>query len=257
MNRDPLPAFARPESDAAWRPGPAELAGARLAELVRATGFGELEELQARAAADPAWFWSAAADDIGIAWQRRPTTTLDLAGGAARATWWGGGAFNHALAATEPWAAIRPDAEALAWEGEDGEVRRFTWAELDRDARLAARRFGALGIGAGSRVGIFLPMLPETVISVLALGRLRAIFTPIFSGYAAPAVAARLEAFAATHLITADGFYRRGAVIPLKAVADEAVALAPSVRRVVVVRRLPAVPIEMDPERDAPWDDPA
>jgi acetyl-CoA synthetase len=247
-------AFARPASEAAWRPGPEQLADARLAGFIRASGAADLEDLQARAVADPAWFWSAATDDIGIAWQLRPTTTLDLAGGPARATWWGGGFFNHALASTEPWARLRPDEEALAWEGEDGQQRTYSWAELDRAARLAARRLAALDIGSGSRVGIFLPMLPETVIAVLALGRLGAVFTPIFSGYAAPAVAARLEAFAATHLITADGFFRRGAVIALKAVADEAVALAPTVRRVIVVRRLPATPIELDRERDVIWD---
>jgi acetyl-CoA synthetase len=98
-------------------------------------------------------------------------------------------------------------------------------------------------------------MLAETAIAVLALGRLRAVFTPIFSGYAAPAVAARLNAFAATHLITADGFYRRGSVIPLKASADVAVGAAPSVRTVVVVRRLgrtvPALAMERD--RDVEW----
>ena len=252
--RAPL-AFTRPNAEGAWRPGPAELNDARLARFVRTSGFGDIEELQARAALDPAWFWAAATDDIEVAWQRRPTSTLDLAGGPARATWWGGGAFNHALAATEPWARRSPDEEALAWEGEDGAVRRFTWSELDRAARVAARRLATLGIGEGSRVGIFLPMLPETVVAVLALGRLRAVFTPIFSGYAAPAVAARLEAFEATHLITADGFYRRGAVVALKTVADAAVALAPTVRRVIVVRRLPNVPIELDRDRDVIWDD--
>ncbi len=250
-------AFARADSDAAWQPGPEQLADARLARFVRAAGFADLEGLQARAAADPAWFWAAAADDIGIAWQRPPTSTLDLAGGPARATWWGGGAFNHALAATEPWARSRPAEEALAWEGEDGAVRRWTWAELDLAARRAAAQLAGLGIGRGSRVGIFLPMLPETVLAVLALGRLGAVFTPIFSGYAAPAVAARLAAFEATHLITADGFYRRGAIVALKAVADEALALAPSVQRLIVVRRLPAVPIELDPGRDVLWRDDA
>jgi acetyl-CoA synthetase len=254
MSERPMPAFARPDSEAAWRPGPLELADARLARFVQGAGFTDLEELQARAAADPGWFWAAAADDIGIAWQRRPTTILDLAGGPARARWWGGGAFNHALASTQPWAARRPGEEALAWEGEDGAIRRYTWAELERAARVAARRLAGLGIGFGSRVGIFLPMLPETVLAVLALGRLGAVFTPIFSGYAAPAVAARLDAFAATHLITADGFLRRGEVVPLKAVADEAVALAPSVRRVIVVQRLTGSPLELDPERDVAWD---
>ena len=254
MNQGPPAAFARPDAPGAWQPGPVELSEARLARFVRSVGFADLEEIQGRAAADPAWFWAAATDDIEIAWQRRPTSILDLAGGPARARWWGGGAFNHAQASTEPWAARNPGAEALAWEGEDGAVRRYTWSELDRAARLAARRLAAVGIGPGSRVGVFVPMLPETVIAVLALGRLGAVFSPIFSGYAAPAVAARLDAFEATHLITADGFLRRGAVVPLKAVADEAVALARTVKRVIVVRRFPDLAVELDRDRDAVWD---
>jgi len=259
-------AFARSDSEAPWRPSPGDLADSRLARFVRGAApdvarhrdddRDGLEALQARAVLDPAWFWGAAADDLGLAWQRRPTSTLDLSGGIARARWWRGGAFNHAVAAIEPWAAVRPDDVALDWEGEDGAVHRSTWAELDRDVRLAARRLAGLGIGEGSRVGILLPMLPETALAVLALGRLRAIFTPIFSGYAAPAIAARLDAFAATHLITADGFYRRGTMVPLKTVADEALALAPTVTTVVVVRRLGAdlADVPMTAGRDVDWD---
>ncbi len=254
MTERPLPAFARATAQGAWQPGPAELSETRLARFLGAAGFTDLDDLQAQASADPAWFWAEATDDIRVAWQRRPTSTLDLSGGPARARWWGGGAFNHAQASTEPWAARNPSAEALAWESEDGAVRRYTWLELDRAARVAARRLAALGIGLGSRVGIFLPMLPETVIAVLALGRLGAVFSPIFSGYAAPAVAARLTAFEATHLITADGFLRRGAIVRLKAVADEAVALAPSIRRVIVVHRFPDAALDLDDARDVAWD---
>jgi acetyl-CoA synthetase len=266
-------AFARPGSEAPWQPSAADLADSRLATFVRATmrdgsttspvvtgTLGDpaddgLEALQARAAADPGWFWGAAADDLGLAWQRRPTTTLDLGGGIARARWWSGGAFNHAVAAVEPWSATRPDEVALDWEGEDGATRRLTWIELDGEVRAAARRLAQLGVGEGSRVGILMPMLAETAIALLALGRLRAVFTPIFSGYAAPAVAARLAAFEATHLITADGFYRRGAVVALKAVADEAVAAAPTVTTVVVVRRLGGDQeiVPMTPGRDVEW----
>ena len=100
-------------------------------------------------------------------------------------------------------------------------------------------------------------MLPETVVAVLALGLIRAILTPIFSGYGPPAIASRLTDCSATVLITADGFYRRGGVVPLKETADEAAAMAPGVRRILVVRRLgdrrSAVP--WNPERDAWWDE--
>src|SRR4029079_12441472 len=98
--------------------------------------------------------------------------------------------------------------------------------------------------------------LVETVVATLALGWIGAIYTPIFSGYGAPAVATRLTDCEASVLVTADGFFRRGAVVPMKAIADEAVALAPSVRRVIVVRRLGtrAPAVRWDAERDRWWD---
>lgn len=218
-----------------------------------------LEALQARAVADPGWFWGAAADDIGVHWQRRPTTTLDLGRGPAHARWWSGGAFNHAVAATGPWTTTRRGDTALTWEGEDGTMRELSWEGLDGEVRWAARRLAGVGVGAGSRVGVLLPMLPETAIAVLALGRLRAVFSPIFSGYAAPAIAARLAAFEASHLITADGFLRRGAIVPLKTIADDAVASVPSVRTVVMVRRLGPgrLDVPMTPGRDVDWADEA
>src|SRR5580765_2353379 len=160
---------------------------------------------------------------------------MDASRGPEWTRWWTGGAFNYAEASTAPRAVRDPSGEAIAWEGEDGEVRRLTNAALLDYVVAAARMFGAAGVRSGDRVGIFLPMLVETVIATLALG---AIFTPIFSGYGAPAVAARLQDCEASVLVTADGFFRRGAVVPMKAVADEAVALVPSVGRVIVVRRL-------------------
>jgi acetyl-CoA synthetase len=253
-------AFARPGSDAPWRPSPEDLADGRPARFVRAAGFGPdaasgLEALQARAARDPGWFWGAAAEDLALHWQRPPTSTLDQSAGIARARWWSGGAFNHAVAAVEPWASTRPMEAALAWEGEDGTVRTLTWAELDAAVGAAVRRLAAAGVGEGTRVGILLPMLVETVVAVLALGRLRAVFTPIFSGYAAPAIAARLAAFEATHLITADGFLRRGVIVPLKAVADEAVERVPTIQRVMVVRRIgrDALDVPTVAGRDVDW----
>ena len=114
----------------------------------------------------------------------------------------------------------------------------------------------ALGVGEGDRVGIYLPMLLETVVAVLALGLIRAIYTPIFSGYGAAAVASRLRDCEVSLLITADGFRRRGSIVRLKETADAAVAEAPTVRRVVVVRRLgDAVEIPWTADRDVAWGD--
>jgi acetyl-CoA synthetase len=258
VTRDAWPIFGRDAAEVAWRPTPEFLGESRLARFLAATGEPDLSALQQRAADDPAWFWGAAADDIAIPWQRRPREVMDLSGGPAWSRWWIGGAFNYAEAATVPRADRDPEAIALTWEGEDGAIRHLTNTELAAAVELAARRLHAHGVRPGDRVGILLPMLVETVVSVLALGRLRAIYTPIFSGYGPAAVASRLADCEASLLITADGFLRRGKWVALKAVADEAVAAAGSVRRVLVVRRAgPAIEPAWDAARDAWWDEPA
>ena len=252
---DDRPIFGHDGPDVAWRPTADLLAESRLARFLRSTGEPDLEALQARAVADPDWFWGAAADDLRLAWQRGPDQVMDASGGPEWTRWWRGGAFNHAWASIGVRGNAEPDGPALAWEGEDGTIRRLTNGDLLEEDTTAARMFAAHGVRAGDRVGIFLPMLVETVVATLALGWIGAIYTPIFSGYGAPAVAARLQDCEASVLVTADGFLRRGSVVPMKAVADEAVALAPTVRRVVVVRRLgedaPGPP--WNPDRDRWW----
>jgi acetyl-CoA synthetase len=254
---DARPIFGRDVPDAAWRPTPEVRAEARLAGFLRATGEPDLEALQARATADPGWFWGAAADDLGLAWQRAPAQVLDASGGPEWTRWWRGGAFNHAVASVDARAARDPDGRAVTWEGEDGVVRELTNHELLDEVVTAARMFRAAGVRPGDRVGIFLPMLVETAVATLALGRIGAIFSPIFSGYGAPAVATRLQDCEASVLVTADGFLRRGRPVAMKQVADEAVALAPTVERVIVVRRLgaaaPDTPWTAD--RDRWWDE--
>ena len=237
MSKD-WPIFGRDVPGAAWRPAPSEASATRLGRFIRAAGEADLEALQRHAERDPAWFWAAAADDLQLTWQRRPTQTLDLSRGPEWARWWTGGAFNYASAAIDPRATANPDGAALTWEGEDETVRRYTNAELKAEVDRAAAMFTRLGVKQGDRVGIFLPLLPETVISVLAIGKLNAIYIPIFSGYAAPAVASRLNDAGATLLVTADGTLRRGTTVDMKRIADDAVAQAPSVKNVLVVGRI-------------------
>ena len=251
------PSFGRDVDGVAWRPDPASAVESRLARFLRTTGEHDLEALQARASRDPAWFWGAAADDLALAWQRPPTAVLDASRGAEWSRWWTGGAFNYAAACVDARSERQPDEPALIWEGEDGAVRTLTNHDLRDQVDRAAGALARLGVRAGDRVGIYLPLLPETVIAVLALGKLRAIYTPIFSGYAAPAVASRLADCSAKLLVTADGFRRRGSVVRMKETADEAVALAASVERVVVVRRLgdAAGSVPWTAGRDFWWDE--
>jgi acetyl-CoA synthetase len=236
------PTFGRDVADAAWRPAPDARSATRLGRFLRAAGTDTLEALQARAVADPAWFWGVAVDDIGLAWQRRPTQVLDLAGGPEWSRWWSGGAFNYAAAALDPRANGDPEGTAVRWEGEDGSTRRLTNRQMRDDTYRAAGVLRRLGIGPGDRVGIFMPLLPETVVSVLAVGLLGAIYVPIFSGYAAPAVASRLDDAGARLLITVDGTLRRGGRVDLRSVAADAAAQARSVEHVLVVGRLEAEP---------------
>ena len=251
------PIFGRDVPDAAWRPSADDRADSRLGRFLRALELKDLETLQARAAANPAWFWGAVADDLAIPWTRRPTQVVDLSRGPEWTRWWLGGAFNYAAACIDPRAAQAPDDGAVIWEGEDGEVRRLTNAGLRDAVDRAAAMLVAEGVRAGDRVGIYLPMLPETVIVVLALGLLEAVYTPIFSGYGATAVASRLRDCEASVLVTADGFRRRGGIVRLKETADEAVADAPTIRRVLVVRRLGGAlgKVPMQPGRDRWWDE--
>ncbi|HEX5465376.1 MAG TPA: AMP-binding protein [Candidatus Limnocylindrales bacterium] len=258
------PIFGRDVEGVAWRPSPETVARSRLAALVRTAGEQDLTGLQRHAERDPAWFWGLAADDLALPWQRRPRQVMDASDGPEWTRWWIGGAFDYAAACVDPRAASAPDGPAVVWEGEEGAERRLTNLELKAAVDRAAGMLAAHGVKPGDRVGIFLPMLAETVVAVLAVGRLGAIYTPIFSGYAAPAVAARLRDCEASVLITADGFLRRGQTIPLKQTADAAVAEAPSIREVLVVRRLgtrtdrsatTADPLPWTPGRDTWWDE--
>jgi acetyl-CoA synthetase len=235
----------------AWRPGPAQLERSRLLRFIRDVGCRDLDELNARAAEDPGWYWSAAERDLGLQWTRPYDRALDLSEGKPFPRFFAGGRLNYVATAVDGQAERRPDATAVLWEGEEGTSGRWTYRELRDEVCRAANALRELGVGVGDRVGIFMPLTPECAVATLACSRVGAIFTPIFSGYGAEAVATRLEDAGATLLITADGFYRRGKVVDIKRVADEAAERA-SVGKVLVLRRT-GTPVEWREDRDVWW----
>ena len=149
---------------------------------------------------------------------------LDESAGIPWTTWFTGGRTNLADACCDRWAAATPDRDALVWEGEEGTTRTWTYAQLRAEADGLAQLLEARGVGEGDTVGIYLPMLPETIAAVLAVAKLGAVFVPVFSGYGAEAVRVRLEDADAVALITADAFPRRGKPVPMLATAREAAA---------------------------------
>ena len=148
----------------------------------------------------------------------------------------------------------RRNKAAIIWEGEPGDSRTLTYHDLHREVSKFANVLKHLGVRKGDRVGIYLPMLPEAAIAMLACARIGATHSVVFGGFSAEALRDRLNDAQAKLLVTADGGYRRGAVVPLKANVDEALRDAPSVENVVVVRRTGET-VSMKGGRDCWWHD--
>ncbi|MFN8522729.1 MAG: acetate--CoA ligase [Chloroflexota bacterium] len=241
------------DSVVAWRPSAEYVQRSRLLRFTARLGISSYDELLRRSTEDIAWFWDRVSEDLELEWYQRYTQTYDDSRGTPWTTWWRGGLFNYVHNALDKrTAGADRDRVALTWEGEDGATRSFTYAQLQAEANRLANALRGMGIGKGDRVGIFMPMVPEVCIASFACSKIGAIYTPIFSGYAAAAIASRLNDCGAKLLITADGFYRRGSVIPMKDVADAAVSAAPGVEHVLVYQRI-GQSVAWTPGRDIWW----
>jgi len=220
-------------------------------EFARSAHIQSLEEyrrLADRADRDLEGFWGDIARDLS--WQRPWERVLDWQPPYAR--WFVGGRINIAANCIDRHLPARADKPAILWEGEPGEARILTFRDLHREVCHCANVLHGLGVRPGDRVGIYLPMIPEAAIAMLACARVGATHSVVFGGFAADALRDRLLDAEASVLITADGGYRRGRIVPLKAHADAAVAQVPSVRSVLVVRRTGEA-VEMKPGRDLWW----
>ena len=140
----------------------------------------------------------------------------------------------------------RRDKRAIVWEGEPGDQRTLTYAELSREVNKFSNVLRTLGVGRGDRVTLYMPMVPEAAVAMLACTRVGAIHSVVFGGFSAESLAERTQDCSCKLIITADGYWRRGQVVPLKKTTDEAVVQCPTVEKVVVLKRVgEAHPVEM------------
>jgi len=248
MTIDELEALA-----VAWHPPPDAFAASPAGRFVARHGISDARSLAERAAADPTWYWAAGMRDLGIPWMRPYDTVLDLSRGVEHPDFFVGGRLNWADYAVDRWVRQgRGGARAVWWEGDDGATLTLTYAELKTRVDAAAGALRAHGVGAGDVVALLLPMVPEAITTVLAAAKIGAVVMPLFSGYGAQAVRARLEDSGAKLLVTCDAFPRRGRPVRLKQVADDAVRDLTGLRTVLVVHRLDA-DAPMTPGRDFWW----
>jgi acetyl-CoA synthetase len=209
------------------------------------------QSLYDEAARDWRGFWARQA--LALDWFDEWDTICDWQSPFAR--WFDGGTLNASVNCLDRHvAAGRGDRVAFHWEGEPGDTRTITYAQLLADVERFANVLKGLGVRRGDRVAIYMPMVPELPVAMLACARIGAPHSVVFGGFSADALRDRIVDADARVLVTADGGWRRGAVVPLKANADAATAQVPAVHSVVVVRRTDHG-VDMQDGRDHWWHD--
>jgi acetyl-CoA synthetase len=207
------------------------------------------EDVYARADRDPEGFWAGFAEELE--WYSKWTKVLDWS--PPHAKWFVGGTLNASVNCIDRHVrGARRNKAALVWEGEPGDRRTLTYFDLYRQVSQFANVMKSLGVKRGDRVAIYLPLIPELVIAMLACARIGAVHSVVFGGFSAESLRDRINDAQATMLITADGGWRRGQVVPLKQMADEALEETPSIQHVIIVQRLqgPLVEVRVKDGRD-------
>jgi acetyl-CoA synthetase len=241
-------------SDYAWHPSREQIASANLTAFIKSVGVPDYAALLAYVASDLAGFNEKIVRTLGLHWDAPWSSIVDLSRGKPFARWFPDAGFNApANCLDRHIAAGRGSAEALVWEGEDGTVRRYTFEELRTAVARLAGTLRGLGVRKGDTVGMFMPLIPETAIGLLAIGYCGAIAVPAFSGYGPDALSARLADARAKVLLTVDGVFRRGKPVNSKSIADEALANVPSIEHVLVYKRA-GLDVPMQAGRDLDWE---
>ncbi|WP_237458251.1 AMP-binding protein [Pontibacillus yanchengensis] len=239
---------------AVWFPSETYKKQTRLYQWMNSLGYTDYDAFHEKSIDEIEWFWDQAVSELGIEWFHDYNQTLDLSKGIKYPNWFVNGKLNVTYNAVEKWANDTDMANELAliWESDEGLTRMFTYKQLLKEVNQAAAGFQDIGIEKGDIIALYLPMIPETLFSMLAASKIGAIFSPAFSGYKADAIATRINASKAKVLITADGFHRRGKTMLMKEEADKAIKQCPSIEKMIVVERLGSE-IDLDAYKEVTW----
>ncbi|MBI5355719.1 MAG: AMP-binding protein [Candidatus Aenigmarchaeota archaeon] len=236
-----------------WEPSRDFLENSNAARFMKAHGIKTYRELVEKSTRDIEWFWDSVVKFLGIEFYEPYSKVLDASEGIEWATWFSGGKVNIAHNCVDKHALGKNRAKsAIVWEGEDGRTVSWDYKRLYEESNAIANALVSLGAKRGDSIGIYMPMVPEAVASVIACMKIGAIYVPIFSGYGEEAIAVRLQNCDAKFLLTCDGFHRKGQRIEMKKIADKALKSCPLVKKTIVFRNI--VGAEMS-SRDAYFHD--
>src|SRR6266581_1883627 len=221
-----------------WRPTPELIAQSNLQQFIEKHGLSSYDELMRRSTTDIAWFWDTVLRDLEVQFYKPYSRVVDLTGGKPWAHWCVDGEMNIVHNMLDKYAGTPTDERiAIKSEIEDGTARTLTYKDLREEVNKMAAELRGLGLGKGDAFGVFMPMVPEIVIAMLAIIKIGGIFLPLFSGFGASAIVSRLKDADAKALFTADGTFRRGKFCAMKPIAEEAAGQVPSLKHLIVLTK--------------------
>jgi acetyl-CoA synthetase len=238
-----------------WTPTQDNVDRANLTHFMKLHGIDNFEELMKRSTEDVGWFTDAVLKFLDIQFYEPYSEVVDLSGGIAWPRWCVGAKMNIVLNCLDKYIGTAVENQnAIVWEGEDGTTRTMTYSDLYREVNKTANALRSIGLGLGDPIGIYMPMVPETAVALLAIAKIGGIILPLFSGFGVNAIVDRLGDADAKAVFTVDASIRRGKTILMKPVADEAAQRIPSLQHMIVLK-LSETTVEMKSGRDYWWEE--
>ena len=238
-----------------WKPSKDNVERANLTRFMKLHGIETFDELQQRSTEDVGWFTDAILKFLDIQFYQSYSEVVDLSRGIVWPRWCVDAKMNIIHNCLDKYIGTPIENQtALIWEGEDGRVKSMTYGEMYKEVNKVANALRALGLGLGDPIGIYMPMVPEITIALLAIAKIGGIILPLFSGFGVNAIVDRLSDADAKAMFTVDGSVRRGKVVPMKSVVDEAAERIPSLNHMIVLNVI-GTTIDMRPDRDHWWNE--